>query len=75
MISPAIIHRDGTGKKFYRFIHKPTKHLLFAVGNRNHVTVKQNQIGLFKVTLVDHILQNVVTTMNVIDHREGNVTL
>ena len=70
VVATAVIHREIGREQLDSLVHEAAEHLLLVVRDGNHVAVEEEKVGRLEIALVDHVLQDVVAAVDVVDHCE-----
>ena len=70
VVATAVIHREIGREQLDSLVHEAAEHLLLVVRDGNHVAVEEEKVGHLEIALVDHVLQDVVAAVDVVNHCE-----
>lgn len=75
MITTSVIHRLLRCEQVDTFFHESIKDRLLVFKLRNHIPVENNQVFILVVCIIQQFRNNVLTSVNIIDHRKRSLFL
>ena len=70
VVATAVVGRYGAGEELDGAVHEAAEHLFLVVEGRDHVAVEEDEVGRVHVALPDELFEQVVLSVDVIDHGE-----